>query len=211
MKQTLVVAAIVLAVSVAGAQASGKQVIINNGSGGNVIPWWPSYFPDGCRVQMLFDKGAINYSGRINEFELQKTNAYSGTFPNTKFHLCHTTLTALTTDFQNNYTSNTPVLVGSFSSYTVPATSGYYPIPMSTTFNYNNANSLILEITWEPTASGSSCALMNGSKTAYRCWARSPTAKTGTVDSVGYNARISFDYYTAVAPTSLGRVKSIFR
>jgi opacity protein-like surface antigen len=209
MKKVLVLVVAVLAISAA-AYASGKQVIVNNGSGGNVIPWWPSYFPSGCRVQMLYDKAAINTSGRINEFELQKTSTASGTFPNTKFYLCHTTVTALTTSFAGNYTGNTPVLVGSFSSYTVPASSGYYPIPMSTTFNYNNANSLILEITWEPTASGSNCALMNGSKTAYRCWARSPTASTGSVDSVGYNARISFDYYTTVAPTSLGRIKSLY-
>ena len=188
--------------------AHGKQVTVTIGSGGNVIPWWPSFFPTGTRVQMLYDRSRINYAGTINEFELEKTSTATGTFTNVKFYLCHTKLSALTTNFSNNY-SGTPVLVASSASYVVPARTGFYPIPMTTTFKYNNTDNLILEISWVR-GSGSSCALRCGSLTGHRLWARSPTASTGTVDGVGYNGRISFSYYTAVSPTSLGRVKAMY-
>ena len=204
----IVVAALTLGVAVS-AFAHGKQVTVNNGTRANVIPWWPAVFPAGARVQMLYDKSKINYAGTINEFELQKGTTATGTFTNTKFYLCHTKLSALTTNFQNNYSGNTPVLVASYASYVLPARTGFYPIPMTTTFKYNNTDNLILEITFEK-SSGSACSLYYGSLTGHRCWARTATATTGSVDTVGYNGRISFSYFTSVSPTSLGRVRAIF-
>ena len=189
--------------------AHGKQVTVTNGTGSNVIPWWPTFFPNGCRCQMLYDQTKIAYAGTINEFELEKSNAYTCTVTNAKFYLCHTKLTTLTTNFSNNYSGNTPVLVASSASYVVPAKAGFYPIPMTTTFTYNTTDNLILEITYEK-ISGSSCGLRNGGLPAHRCWAYSPTATTGSADAVGYNGRISFSYYTAVSPTSLGRVKALY-
>lgn len=206
----LVFALTVVAVLASTAIASGKQVIINNGSGSNVIPWWPSFFPNGCRCQMLYDQAKINYAGTINEFELQKSNASTCTVTNAKFYLCHTNLSTLTTNFKNNYGGNTPVLVASFANYVVPAKADFYPIPMARTFTYNNKDNLILEITYEK-ITGSNCGLRNGSLSLHRCWAYSPTAETGTADAVGYNGRISFSYYTAVSPTSLGRVKALYK
>lgn len=189
--------------------ATGKQVTVTNGTGSNVIPWWPTYFPNGCRCQMLYDQAKINYAGTINEFELEKSNAYTCTVTNVKFYLCHTKLTALTTNFKDNYSGNTPVMVASAANYVVPAVAGFYPIPMTTTFNYNNTDNLIFEITYER-ITGSSCGLRNGSLSLHRCFAYSPTATTGSADGVGYNGRISFSYYTRVSPTSLGRVKAMF-
>ncbi len=206
----LLIALTALAVLVPTAAATGKQVTVSNGTGGNVIPWWPTYFPNGCRCQMLYDQAKISYAGTINEFELEKGDASSCTVTNVKFYLCHTKLTALTAVFQDNYSGNTPVNVASYANYTVPATAGFYPIPMTSTFAYNNTDNLILEITYER-ITGSACALRNGGLAAHRCWAYSPTATTGTADAVGYNGRISFSYYTALEPTSLGRVKGLFR
>jgi len=206
----LVVALTVVAVLAPAAAATGKQVIVNNGSGSNVIPWWPTYFPNGCRCQMLYDQAKINYAGVINEFELEKSNASTCTVTNAKFYLCHTNLTTLTTNFKNNYGGNTPVLVASYANYTVPAVAGFYPIPMTTNFPYNNKDNLILEITYE-SITGSSCGLRNGSVSLHRCWAYSPTAETGSADGVGYNGRISFSYFTPVSPASLGRVKALYK
>ncbi|GAI35996.1 unnamed protein product, partial [marine sediment metagenome] len=198
------------AVAASAAAATGKQVTVTNGSGSNVIPWWPAIFPNGCRCQMLYDQAKISYAGTINEFELEKSNAYTCTATNVKFYLCHTKLATLTGNFKNNYGGNTPVGVAKFETYTVPARAGFYPIPMTTTFKYNNTENLILEITYEK-ITGSNCGLRNGGLSLHRCWGYGPTPTTGTADAVGYNGRISFSYFTALEPTSLGRVKSLFR
>ncbi len=200
-----------LAAFAAAAGATGVQVTVDNGSTQNLFPWWPMAFSSGCRIQMLFDREAIDYAGAVNEFELQKSSAATSTYAGAKFYLCHTGLSALTTNFRNNYGGNTPVLVASFSSYNLPRRSGFYPVPMATTFTYNNVDNLILEITYE-SSSGDGAGLYCGEMTTYhRCFGRTSSAETGSVDNWGYNARLSFSYYPGVAPASLGRVRAIFR
>ncbi len=206
----LVIFLAVLTVCVPTAGATGRQVTVDNGSTENMFPWWPLAFPNGCRIQMLFDQSAINCAGVINEFELQKSSAETGAFAGVKFYLCHTSLTALTNNFRDNYGGNTPALVASFPSYNLPPRSGFYPIPMATTFSYNNTDNLILEITYE-SSSGSGGGLYCGRMATYhRCFGRGSSAETGTVDYWGYNGRLSFSYYQGVAPASLGRVKALF-
>jgi hypothetical protein len=193
------------------AGATGRQITVDNGSTENMFPWWPVAFPNGCRIQMLYDQSAINYAGVINEFELQKSSSGTGAFAVVKFYLCHTGLTALTTNFRDNYGGNTPALVASFSSYNLPPRSGFYPIPMATAFNYNNSDNLILEITYE-SSSGLGGGLYCGEMaTFHRCFGRGSSAETGTPDKWGYNGRLSFSYYPGVAPASLGRVKALLR
>jgi hypothetical protein len=200
-----------LAAFAAAAGATGVQVTVDNGSTPNLFPWWPMAFPGGCRFQMLFDQAKINYAGTINEFELQKSTAATSAYAGAKFYLCHTSLSALTTNFQNNYGGNTPALVASFSSYNLPPRSGFYPVPMATTFDYNNVDNLILEITYE-SSSGAGAGLYCGSmSTHHRVFGRTSSAETGTVDYWGYNARLSFSYYPGVAPASLGRIRALFR
>ncbi|NIT35035.1 MAG: hypothetical protein GTN49_00810 [candidate division Zixibacteria bacterium] len=207
----LVILLAVLTICVPSAGATGVQVTVDNGSTVNMFPWWPLAFPNGCRIQMLFDQSAIKYGGTVNEFELQKSSAGTGTFAGVKFYLCHTGLSALTTNFKNNYGGNTPVLVASFANYVLPARSGFYPVPMSATFTYNNTDNLILEITYESSL-GSGGGLYCGSMaTFHRCFGRGSSAETGTADKWGYNGRISFSYYAGAAPASLGRVKALFR
>jgi hypothetical protein len=207
----LIISIAVFAAFVPPAGATGRQVTVDNGSTVNMFPWWPVAFPNGCRIQMLFDQSAINYAGVVNEFELQKSSAGTGAFAGVKFYLCHTSLSALTTNFQNNYGGNTPALVASFPSYNLPPRSGFYPVPMSTTFTYNNSDNLILEITYE-SSSGSGGGLYCGEMaTFHRCFGRGSSAETGTADYWGYNGRLSFSYYQGAAPASLGRVKALFK
>lgn len=207
----LIITFAALAAFAAAAGATGVQVTVDNGSTENLFPWWPMAFPGGCRIQMLFDREAIDYAGTVNEFELQKSSAATSTYAGAKFYLCHTGLSALTTNFQNNYGGNTPALVASFSSYNLPPRSGFYPVPMATTFAYNNVDNLILEITYE-SSSGAGAGLYCGSMSTYhRCFGRGSSAEKGTVDYWGYNARLSFSYYAGVAPASLGRVRALFR
>jgi len=193
------------------AAATGHRVTIENGTTENMFPWWPMAFPSGCRFQMLFDRDAINYAGTVNEFELHKSSAGSGNFTGAKFYLCHTSLTGLTGNFRDNYAGNTPALVASFPNYVLPLPSGFYPIPMATTFAYNNTDSLILEITYESSSGNGGGLYCGRMSTNHRVFGRTSTAESGTADTWGYNARLSFSYYPGVAPTSLGRVKALFR
>ncbi len=211
-KRALLISTLIaLAAFAAAAAATGVQVTVDNGSTENLFPWWPMAFPNGCRIQMLFDQEAIDHAGAVNEFELQKSSTAAGAYAGAKFYLCHTGLSGLTTNFQNNYGGNTPALVASFSSYNVPPRSGFYPIPMATTFAYNNVDNLILEITYE-SASGAGAGLYCGSmSTHHRCFGRGSSPETGTADYWGYNARLSFSYYPGVAPASLGRIRALFR
>jgi hypothetical protein len=191
---------------VAGAAATGHNVYVRVGSEDALQPWHP-YNP-GMRCQMLFDRDKINYAGTITEFELEKTVNVS-TFQDVKFYLCHTPLAALTTNFDANYGGKTPKLVASFATYELPRAEGVYPIPMAETFEYNNRDNLILEITWK-SGTGQKVCLLVGTLAAHQCYAYEEQAPSGTLQDMGYNARIFFDTYPAVAPASFGRLKALF-
>ena len=189
------------------AGATGHNVYVFNGDTGSAYPW---YSPEeGMRCQMLFDRDKIDYAGTITEFELEKMLP-SGTYGNVKFYLCHTPLSSLTANFSSNYGGNTPKMVASFSSYALPNVGGVYPIPMAETFDYNNRDNLILEVTWE-TGARQKVLVLAGSLTAHLCSAYDDEATTGTVRDEGHNARIHFDAYPGVAPASFGRVRALFR
>ncbi|HUU56729.1 MAG TPA: hypothetical protein VMW93_05250 [bacterium] len=191
----------------ASAGATGHSVYVFIGGTGSAYPW---YAPDGgIRCQMLFDRDKIDYAGTITEFELEK-NLPSGTYGNVKFYLCHTPLSALTTDFVANYGGNTPKMVASFSTYKLPDVGGVYPIPMAETFDYNNRDNLVLEVTWE-TGARQKVLVLAGSLTAHLCAAYDHQATTGEVHNEGHNARIHFDAYPGVAAASFGRVRALFR
>jgi hypothetical protein len=81
---------------------------------------------------------------------------------------------------------------------------------MAETFDYNNRDNLILEVTWE-TGGRQKVTLLSGTVTAHVCYANDAKATIGTVANVALNARISFDTYKGVAPASLGRVKALYR
>jgi len=206
MKKVLVIcAAAVLAAAIAA--ATGHSVYVFIGDRNSSYPWYSRV--DGLRCQMLFDRDKINYAGTVTEFELEKMQP-TGTYENVKFYLCHTPLAALTTNFNANYGGNTPKLVASFSTYTLPAVEGVYPIPMAETFDYNNSDNLMLEITWER-GGGQKVIVFGGEVAAHLCFAENCQATTGEVQDLGLNARVFFDTYKGVAPASFGRVKALYR
>ncbi len=192
---------------VGAAAATGKQIYVHVGGDPSDHPW-VAWRP-ALRMQMLFDQSRINYAGTINEFELEK-NETTATFRNVKFYLCHTPLAALTADFKANYGGRTPKQVASFSTYELPLVQGVYPIPMAETFEYNNRDNLILEITWESGTGGKVLVYM-GKLSAHHCVAYDYRATTGTLGDWGYNARLSFGFYAGVSPASFGRVKALYR
>ncbi len=192
--------------------ATGHEVYVKYGEGMNAIPWWAHPTLLSTRCQMLFDQAYIAYAGTVTEFKLEKSDAVSSTFKNVKFYLCHTGLSSFTTSFQANYDNNTPKMVASFASYTLPAVVGPYPIPMAETFAYNNVDNLLFEVTWESSdLSNTMCRLRSGPIDGHRCFAWDYRATTGQVSKLAYNGLIVFDKYPGVAPASFGRLKALFR
>ncbi len=207
----LVITALALAVACS-AFASGKQVTVGTMSGGNWIPFWGTTY-NGMRFQTLIDQSQIAYAGTINEVEYYAYYGYGGTFNNFRAYLGHTALSSLTTTFANNY-KGSPVLVATASSFTIPASKNWFPLKMTTTFVYNNTDNLIVEVRWQGKAGSPrgepiySCRFGSGN---HRVWAyNDPNASSGSADTLCYHCRLSFNYYTGVEPTSLGRVKAVF-
>jgi hypothetical protein len=193
--------------------ATGKQVVVGTMSGGNWIPFWgPSY--NGMRFQTLIDQNLINYAGTINEVEYYAYYGYGGTFNKYKAILCHTGLSALTTTFASNY-KGTPVEVANLASYTIPAAKDWFPLKMTKTFAYNNTDNLVVEIVWDgkegsPTGEPIyTCSFGSGYHRIYAVG--QPYAETGSGSTTAYYHRLSFNAYTGVAPTSLGRVKALYQ
>jgi hypothetical protein len=196
----------------ASAFASGRQVTVGTQSGGNWIPFWgPTY--NAMRFQTLMDQSQIGYAGTINEVEYYAYYGYGGEFLKYRVLLGHTALSALTTTFNNNW-KGTPTEVANASSFSIAATKNWFPLKLTKTFAYNNSDNLLIEIVWDGktgTPRGEpiySCTFGSGYHRIYALG--SSSAASGSGDTLCYYCRLSFNYYTGIAPTSLGRVKALY-
>jgi hypothetical protein len=193
------------------AGATGKVVTIGAYAANNAFPWWGASY-NAMRFQCLWLKSEINYAGYINKIEWNRgTYTTSGTFNQVRVWLCHTTKTTLEATFANNYTGKTPVAVRTSSTFAVPAGPGYVDMPITANaFNYNNSDNLLMEIRWNGDT-GTTCYCWRSPNASRRVSANSDTATTGTVWSNSQHIRLTIGTMTALEPTSLGRVKSIFK
>ena len=214
MKKALVlmiaVTALTFTAFVAPAGATGKVVTIGSYGANNYIPWWGSSY-NSFRYQALFLQSEIAYAGYINKIEWNRgTYTTGGTYNQVRVWLCHSTKTVLESTFNNNYTGNTPVAVRTSSTYALPAGPNYVDMPITpNTFNYNNTANLLMEIRWNGDGgTGNPC--WRSTASSRRLYATSHTATTGSV-TMGQHIRLTIGTMTGVAPTSLGRVKSIFK
>jgi hypothetical protein len=208
-----------LVVATATAAVAGVHVVGGTWTGGNTIPFWAAgqpYYPQ-MRFQCLWRQTDIMEAGYVSKIEwlTYPRVTQGGTFNGCKFLLCHTTLATLTNNYANNYTGNTPVTIysGNFVHPAVPGNTWYTIAEPTTTLDYNNKDNLLFEISWT--------SYTGGGRNDYRCrstggqggrlYAASATATTGTLDA-GYaqHGRLTIGF-VGVAPTSLGRVKSIFK
>ena len=109
----------------------------------------------------------------------------SGTFNGAKIYFCHTSRSALSTTFADNYSGNTPTLMLSRSALSMNWTMGQWnEIPLDETFAYNGTDNLLIEIQW--TSSGSS--LLAG--------ATSPASQNALLGT--YGASSGSTYYRSV-------------
>lgn len=203
----LLTAALVVAASTVG--ASGKVVVVETQGGGNRAPWRGAA-GNAMRFQCLWFQSGINYAGYINKIEFDNYRGESGSFNNCKILLCHSTKTMLEATFANNYTGNTPVEV--FSGTESISGSGWIDTHIKpNVFNYNNKDNLLMEVVWNGD-SGEDVYCYRANGASRRCYTYSSTATTGTVRTgEAQYIRLTIGTMTGVEPTSLGRVKSLFR
>lgn len=156
----------------------------------------------------------MNFSGSITNIEWyagrDATNAPFGKF---EMRLCHTSLSQLTTTYQTNYGGNQPALVKAADPLVLTVrTNQWFAVPLATPFDYNNRDNLIVEVRWQNGQSETSIYTWTddrpGQSLCLRQSQYNPT--TGTLYELHPVMRITYGD-NAVAPTSLGRVKALYR
>jgi hypothetical protein len=208
---------VALALLVAAPMAfAGVHTVGGAGGSGNTIPWWgnnSNYLQ--MRFQTIWLSSQIGESGLVTKLEHQdwSNNSTGGTFTGCLVKLCHTGLTAITSNFANNYGGNTPITCLSATVVVPNVNNGdwWTVFSSSTAFTYSTARNLLYEVSWTGRSGGPNYINHTSSGQTGRVWANSATATTGSI-TAGYGtiARITIEP-TGVAPTSLGRVKSIYR
>jgi hypothetical protein len=163
-------------------------------------PWYGE--AGGMRWQSLYTKDLIGRPGTIHEMAVFKSyypTYYNGTFPNVTLKLCHTTVTVLSSNLSSNYGDNTPVKVFHASSlqrgYTNGSnTWGWDTIDFTTDFNYDNSNNLLVEVTWQGSASGYSCTwgTYNSSGALGAYYYGDSLGNSGSTYYYKFNTRIGF-------------------
>ncbi|HTW92617.1 MAG TPA: hypothetical protein VMH22_13050 [bacterium] len=168
----------------AAAVADTTWVSIGSPANLNSIPFWGST-SDAYRCQWLYNQGEINQAGDIVAIGLYSSSDAPAEFYHVTVTCCHTPLTELTTNFSANYGGKSPQIVLQAETLLVGTgvdnTWYYFP----GTFNYNDTDNLIVEITWRGDAGADDRFYRNGNGSAYRrCSAASDTASIGNIDNV---------------------------
>jgi len=212
MRRSLEILAAVVVTAIlapAPASASGKVVILGTPVTGHSVPWRGAGVA--MRFQCLWLQPDINYSGYINAVEFRySSGSSSGAFNNCRVWLCHTTKTRLEWTFNNNYAGKTPVLVLDKLSLVL---SGKEWIDVGITprkFNYNNRDNLLMEIRWRGDSGNNIyCKIYNA--TAGRCYEFNDEAGSGMVYDEGQYIRLHIGTMAGLEPTTLGRVRALYR
>jgi len=166
----------------------------------NVYPWYPGY--SGFRFQMLYPASDIGRGGTIAQIALWATYfSWTGTYPNASVKMCHTPLTDLTETFNDNYGGNTPVWVYHNDALFRGGAAGMWDtVELTTPFEYNGTDNLLVEVTWIGSASGEEygpcCYTAYAAPSLRRAYAKDITDTLVTtaydVDSWYYLTRIGF-------------------
>ncbi len=189
--------------------ATGKVVTIGTEVTASLVPWRGMGYE--MRFQCLWFQRDINYAGYINRVEFKySSGSTSGAFNNCRVWLCHTTKTVLEPTFYNNYAGKTPVQVLDTVSLELRGTE-WIDVGISPgKFNYDNRDNLLMEIRWRGD-SGHDIYCKIYSAAGSRCYAFRDDAATGTVYAEGQYIRLHIGTMAGVEPTSLGRVRALFR
>ncbi len=178
----------------------------------NEYPWCTRY--SGFREQHLYLAGEIGRGGTIDQTALFKTHYdNAATFPNVTVKMCHTSVTSLSSTFDDNYGGRTPVWVFHQDSGFVRGGEPdvWDTVALSTPFDYNGTDNLLVEVVWQGTASGlSAYSWFSNAFAGIRrasAWNITDTlvVQANTRDRWFYNTRIGFRSY----PNDVGVLDTI--
>jgi len=124
---------------------------------GIIVPFWNGLQGD-VTSHWLYTAAEIGASGRITTLRFQSFAAVAAavTCPNTTIRLGHSSLTDLTTAYATNMNLGTPVVVLNNATVAIPAgaAGSYFDIPLTTAFNYNGVDNLVVQLDRTTTCSG---------------------------------------------------------
>ncbi len=131
--------------------------------------------------------------------------------------LCHTTAETLGSAFADNYAGNTPVEVYANSQeYLNPPANSWFGFTFAKPFEYDGKRNLLVEVAWNG-AGYAATGTWWGTGAARICYSYVLNGNplygypnAGVVDSYLHYMRITITP-NAVAPSSLGRVKGVFK
>jgi hypothetical protein len=215
MKKSLFIT-LALVIGVSNVAVAGEHIVGGTPNSANTFPFYGSH--PAHRWQTIWFQTEINEAGAISKIEWQMRTAgggMGGTYNNCDILLCHTRISVVTGTFADNYGGNTPVNVYT-GTYVLPSSSGdqWVTIVEPKNFTYNNTDNLLIEISWQGSAPATNYFKCRNTGSGFpgRVW--NPTSKTGTTGTLDTSyhqyGRITIGY-EGVNPTSLGRVKSIFK
>ena len=203
----LLVVGAILAATAAG--ASGEVVTIGTRDFGSTVPWCGRN--PALRYQCLWLKSEINVPGYINAIEFARSSGSStGVFNHVGVLLCHTTKTELESTFNNNYAGKTPVTVLWRLRLSLSGTAWIDIGIDAYKFNYNNQDNLLMEIRWGP-SSGIDILCWKSRMPCGCVYAASSEAGSGLVFHDTSYIRLHVGTMAGLEPTSLGRVRALFR
>lgn len=129
-----------------------------------------------------------------------------------ELRFCHTAVSELAADLNTNYGGNTPVLVHSANPLILNATSGeWFGFNLTTPFDYNNTDNLLVELRWNNGTVEKACDTWGWDSGKNYGWiSKQYDGQSGQLFTVICRFRFTFDDQ-AVTPTSLGRVRALYR
>ncbi len=161
----------------------------------------------------MVPQSGLNFEAVITRIEWQA----AGTFANAPFRLfelrfCYTSVSELTSDLKTNYGGNTPVLVHSANPLLLTGRPDeWFGFDLTTTFAYNNKDNLIIEPRWDNNSVETACDAWGWSTGKNWGWiSKEYNGESGQLFQIICRFRLTFDDQ-AVAPTSLGRVRALYR
>lgn len=159
---------------------------------------------------VLREEGLV--AGTVTRWEWYASSVLSrGYFYDFKLTLCRTDRKELVADFVANYDGRKPAVVYQNESEYADATAyAWWGFDFHTPFEYGGADNLIVEVFWQGRASGPAVVSYWTPMKGRCCMYAGPVPTDPAVFDYLHFMKITVSP-TAVAPTSLGRVKAAFR
>jgi hypothetical protein len=180
---------------------------------GHTIPFYTT--AAGMRFQCMWIQPEIDEKGSVAriEFQYESGGATPTALTGCKMILCHTSKDKLTNDFKKNYDFKTPFEVFS-GKYDVPKglkKDDWFTVCEPDNFTYNNRNNLLFEISWTGATGTTTKVYVSTADQPGRLRAFNAEAETGKLlANWGQVAMVTIGN-PAVDPSSLGRVRALFR